>query len=144
MERFTYRPEHRRHQPRWQIHRLQNDRWFSLDCLPPIQVGEVEFVMVPFPGHTRGHCAVAVRQGEKWLLHCGDAYGYYRQVDPIQPYRHPSGKLMEAIVTTSFRMPRRNWTVIRELIRMQSGQIQTCCSHDLHEYLSMSAGEMKG
>ena len=140
MERFAYRPEHRQHQPRWQVHHLQNDRWFGLACLPPVQIGEAAFVMVPFTGHTRGHCAVAIRQGEQWMLHCGDAYGYYRQVDPDQPYRHPDGKLMEAVVTWGFRMPRRNWITIRGLVRAYGDRVQTCCSHDLHEYRSMSAG----
>jgi glyoxylase-like metal-dependent hydrolase (beta-lactamase superfamily II) len=85
IERQAYRPEHWEHGPTWQPHTLQGDQWFGLDCTPPVRVGEAEIVMVPFVGHTRGHCGVALRQGGRWLLHCGDAYGYYRQADPAVP-----------------------------------------------------------
>lgn len=103
MEHHAYRPEHSAYNPKWQLHTLQGDQWFGLACTHPIQIGEIEFVMVPLTGHTRGHCAVAVRVGDRWLMHCGDAYGYYRQVDPLQPYRHPCGKMMEYIVSTGFK-----------------------------------------
>jgi len=135
----AYRPEHRAHGPRWQITMPQGGRWFGLPCAPPIRIGETEFVMVPFVGHTRGHCAVAVRMGERWLLHCGDAYGYCRQADPVQPYSHPCGKLMEALVTWGFRMPRRHWLTLRGLLRAHGDQIQAFCAHDAHEF-ELSSG----
>jgi hypothetical protein len=65
----------------------------------PVRIGEAEFALIPFTGHTRGHCAVALRLDDRWLLHCGDAYGDYRQANPVQPYKHPNGRLMETIVT---------------------------------------------
>ena len=136
----AYRPEHRAHGPRWQPHTLQGDQWFGLDCAPPVRIGEAEFIMVPFTGHTRGHCAVALRMGERWLLHCGDAYGYYRQVDPVQPYTHPSGRLMETVVTTGFRMPRRHWVRIRKLLQEHGDEIQTFCTHDLREFELYTTG----
>jgi len=130
----AYRPEHRAHNPRWQSHRLQGDQWFGLDCTPPVRMGAAEFVMVPFTGHTRGHCGVAMRVGNRWLLHCGDVYGYYRQVDPKQPYRYPNGKLMERMVTTGFKVPRRHWVSLRNLLRGRGDQIQAFCAHDAHEF----------
>ena len=130
----AYRPEHRAHGPKWQPHTLQGDQWFGLDCAPPVVVGEIEFVMLPFTGHTHGHCAVAVRAGERWLLHCGDAYGYYRQVGPAQPYRHPCGKLMERLVTTGFAMSRCHWDSIRNLARAQGDKVRAFCTHDAHEF----------
>ncbi len=56
----------------------------------------------------QGHCAVALRLSDRWLLVCGDAYGFYRQVDPAQPYVHSNGQLMETLVTTGFNIPRRH------------------------------------
>jgi glyoxylase-like metal-dependent hydrolase (beta-lactamase superfamily II) len=130
----AYRPEHRAHDPKWQPHTPRGDQWFGLDCAPPIRLGETEFVMVPFTGHTRGHCAVAVRTGERWLLHCGDAYCYYRQADPVQPYRHPCGALMERLVTTGFVMPRRHWDSIRNLLQAQGDNLRAFCTHDAREF----------
>ena len=140
MEWRAYRPEHRAHGPRWQPHTLQGNQWFGLDCTLPVRVGEAEFVMVPFVGHTRGHCGVALRMGDRWLLHCGDVYGYYRQADPVQPYTHPSGRLMETLTTTGFNMPRRHWAQIRKLVQEHGDEIQTFCTHDLREFELCTTG----
>jgi glyoxylase-like metal-dependent hydrolase (beta-lactamase superfamily II) len=137
MERRAYRPEHAAHHPKWQTHTLGSERWFGLDCAAPIRIGETDFVMIPFIGHTRGHCGVAVRMGDEWLMHCGDAYGYYRQI-LAQPYRHPSGRLMETIVTTGFKMPKRHWVSISNLLREHPNQIQAFCSHDAHEFTRLA------
>jgi glyoxylase-like metal-dependent hydrolase (beta-lactamase superfamily II) len=91
-------------------------------------------VFVPFPGHTRGHCAVAVRHGDRWLLHCGDTYGYYRQSDPNQPYSHPCGSLVELAITWGFKMPRRHWTALRNVREAHSSSVSLFCSHDAHEF----------
>lgn len=133
MEWRAYRQEHVAHHPKLRIHDLGCEQWFGLDCVAPIQVAETDFVMIPFVGHTRGHCSVAVHVDGHWLMHCGDAYGYYRQV-LAQPYRHPSGKLMEMIVTTGFKMPRRHWVCISKLLREHKDQIQAFCAHDAHEF----------
>ena len=136
MERYAYRPEHRIHNPKWQPHRVQGDQWFGLDCTSPVRVGETEFILLPFPGHTRGHCAVALRIEDRWLLHCGDVYGYYRQADPIQPYRHPCGRWMEWLVTTGFKMPKHHWFHLRNLLQTYGDKIQPFCTHDIHEFQS--------
>lgn len=134
VERYAYRPEHGAHDPRWQAHGTHGYRWLGLEASPPIRIGEAEFVFLPLPGHTRGHCAVAVRVGDRWLLHCGDAYGYYRQADPVQPYVHPNGRFMEWLVTAGFAMPRRHWQVLRRLRRDHGDIVSTFCSHDAHEF----------
>ena len=134
MERYAYRPEHWAHNPRWQPHTLGDETWFGLPATAPIRVGEAAFRLVPLPGHTRGHCAVALRTSAGWLLHCGDAYGYHRQVDPRQPYRHPNGPLLETLVTRGFNMPRRHWLTLRHLQQDHPGLIHPFCSHDTHEF----------
>jgi glyoxylase-like metal-dependent hydrolase (beta-lactamase superfamily II) len=131
MEWFAYRPEHWAHGPRWQTHPLTGGRWFNFDCAPPVLVGGVEFVLVPFTGHTRGHCAVAVRTEAGWLLHCGDAYVYDPQVGPVQPYAHPypSGALLEALITTGLTIPRRHWAALRRLKTEHGDEVRMFCSH---------------
>jgi glyoxylase-like metal-dependent hydrolase (beta-lactamase superfamily II) len=140
-ERWAYRPEHLEHGPAWQPHHLQGDWWFGMACTPSVRVGDVVFIMVPLPGHTRGHCGVALRTGDGWLLHCGDAYGYYRQADPVQPYVHPCGRLREMAVTMGFKMPRRHWIRIRRLLQEHGDQVQVCCAHDAHEFRSLHLAE---
>jgi glyoxylase-like metal-dependent hydrolase (beta-lactamase superfamily II) len=133
-EWYAYRPEHRTHGPKWQAHTARGHVWFGLESSPPIRMGETEFVLVPFAGHTRGHCAVGVRVGDRWLLHCGDAYGYYRQVDPAQPTSHPSGKLLETAIRLGFKMPRRHWQSLRRLRAAYGERISMFCAHDAYEF----------
>jgi len=134
MERRAYRPEHGLHGPRWQAHVPRGSDWFGLEASPPFQIGDTEIVFVPFPGHTRGHCAVAVRLSDRWLLHCGDTYGYYRQADPAQPYVHPCGSLVEAAITLGFKMPRRHWRALRQLREANSHSMSLFCAHDAREF----------
>jgi glyoxylase-like metal-dependent hydrolase (beta-lactamase superfamily II) len=129
MEQFAYRPEHWAHGPCWQTHPLSGGRWFEFECAPPVRIGEAEFVMIPFTGHTRGHCAIGVRSENGWLLHCGDIYGYPPQIGPAQPYKYPNGVLLERIVTTGFNMPRWHWASLRDLLRAHGDEINAFCSH---------------
>jgi glyoxylase-like metal-dependent hydrolase (beta-lactamase superfamily II) len=141
MERYAYRAEHHAHDPKWEPHQLQGDRWFGLPSTPSVRIGEAKFVLIPFTGHTRGHCGVALGLDDRWLLHCGDVCGYHPQVDPAQPYTHPSGKLMEWLVTTAFKMPKRHWLSIRELLSAHGDRIQVFCSHDAREFESLRTHE---
>ncbi|MGY4344069.1 glyoxylase-like metal-dependent hydrolase (beta-lactamase superfamily II) [Bradyrhizobium sp. GM7.3] len=42
---------------------------------------EADILMIPLAGHTLGHCGIAVRSGDKWLLHAGDSYFHHGQLD---------------------------------------------------------------
>jgi glyoxylase-like metal-dependent hydrolase (beta-lactamase superfamily II) len=134
MERQAYRPEHWAHHPRWEAHDLQGDDWFGLPSTPPIAVGEREFVMIPFVGHTRGHCAIAIRTDEGWLVHCGDAYVYHGKVHPTDPHTPRGSKWIEVIVRTIIVVPETHEARISELLRAHGDEIQTFCSHDPHEF----------
>ncbi|MFE6857477.1 MBL fold metallo-hydrolase [Nocardia sp. NPDC057668] len=38
-------------------------------------------VLIGLPGHSRGHAAVAVDAGQRWILHAGDAFYHRGQID---------------------------------------------------------------
>jgi glyoxylase-like metal-dependent hydrolase (beta-lactamase superfamily II) len=86
-EKDRYRPCHFEHGPRWATHEASEatESWFTLECiagpggLPP------EILLVPLPGHTRGHCGVAIDTGDGWLFHCGDAYYNSAELDAGAP-----------------------------------------------------------
>ncbi len=70
---FAYIAEHWAHEPNWVIHEDQNSRdWFGFQAIPILQEFGMEVLLVPLPGHSRGHCGVAIGDGEKWIFHCGD------------------------------------------------------------------------
>lgn len=84
--RFAYVAEHWAHGPRWVIHDLRGERWMGFDCASVVEGLSPRILLVPLPGHTPGHCGVAVQTGDGWLLHCGDAASpYAAAADPYVP-----------------------------------------------------------
>ena len=79
-ERRRYIPGHWRHEPSWQLHDDGGDEWFGFSGVRAL-VREPDILLVPLPGHTAGHSGIAVRDGERWLLHAGDAYFFHRQIE---------------------------------------------------------------
>ena len=78
------------HGPQWQIAREDNARFLDLPARH-LELGfSEEVLLVPLFGHTKGHCGVAIAQGENWFLHVGDAY-YLK--DELTHPDHPIGGL---------------------------------------------------
>lgn len=71
---FRYVPAQYEHAPRWEPHAASARRWFGLEARPVDLGAGVEVLLIPLFGHTLGHCGVAARRGDRWLLHVGDAY----------------------------------------------------------------------
>jgi glyoxylase-like metal-dependent hydrolase (beta-lactamase superfamily II) len=59
------------HGPRWVLYGEQGEEWLGLNAIKLPFVPEM--YLVPLFGHTRGHCGVAIRDGNGWLLQCADA-----------------------------------------------------------------------
>lgn len=43
--------------------------------------------MVPLLGHSAGHCGIAIKQQNQWLLFCGDAYYSHLELNPANKLR---------------------------------------------------------
>ncbi len=112
-ERARYRPVHWAHEPRWEVHDLGGERWFGFESVRALgsdgDPGE-EALLVPLPGHSRGHSAVAARDGEGWVLHAGDAYFFHGEM-AMEP-RCPPG---------APRVPRTEGTAGRRRSERSSG-----------------------
>jgi glyoxylase-like metal-dependent hydrolase (beta-lactamase superfamily II) len=83
-----YRPGHWAHSPKWVTYPDTGTRWLGVDGVRPLTGLGEDFLLVPLDGHTRGHAGVAVNDGERWLLHAGDAYFYHGELDR-EPQPHP-------------------------------------------------------
>ncbi|WP_286691180.1 MBL fold metallo-hydrolase [Aeromicrobium sp. REDSEA-S38_B2] len=70
LDRTRYRPQQLEHGPRFVLHAGRGDEWrYGLtghEVLPGV-------VLVPMPGHSRGHAAVAVETPDGVVMHAGDA-----------------------------------------------------------------------
>jgi glyoxylase-like metal-dependent hydrolase (beta-lactamase superfamily II) len=134
-ERYSYRAEHWGHGPDWVVHDLMGDRWFGFDCTPLVDLGPVAFCLVPLTGHTRGHSGVALRLGDKWILHCGDAYTYHRDVDPRDPHPPPYQRTLRHFLNLNraMRPIGRHSPRLRTLLCEHGDRVELTCSHDPQE-----------
>jgi glyoxylase-like metal-dependent hydrolase (beta-lactamase superfamily II) len=132
VERFVFRPEHHAHGPDWQVHDLADHSWFGFDATPPVNLGNTEFRLVPLPGHTKGHCGVALRADNGWLFHCGDAYTYHGTVDPQNPTHPPYYRLFKPYwaLSYAFRAIGKYGARLRDLRLRHGDEITLTCSHD--------------
>ena len=135
-ERYPYRAEHWSHGPDWVVHSLQGDRWFGFECTPPVNLGSVEFRLVPLPGHTRGHSGVALHLPDGWLFHCGDAYTFHGDVDPQNPRHPPYYRLFRPYfhLNKAMRQIGKHSPRLRALLREHGDEVMLTCSHDPREF----------
>jgi glyoxylase-like metal-dependent hydrolase (beta-lactamase superfamily II) len=76
------------HGPHWTFYDKGGDDWFGFKGVRALGDREGDVLMIPLPGHTPGHCGIAVRGHDKWLLHAGDSYFFHGQI-ATPPVRAP-------------------------------------------------------
>jgi glyoxylase-like metal-dependent hydrolase (beta-lactamase superfamily II) len=126
-ERERYRAAQFAHGPKWVKHPLEGDTWLGFDR---VRVVGDDVALIPVVGHTRGHCAVAVKQGDEWLLHAGDAYFFHGEVDPENPRSTPGLALFQRLVAVDDAARRKNQRRLRELARDHRGTVRLFSAHD--------------
>jgi glyoxylase-like metal-dependent hydrolase (beta-lactamase superfamily II) len=130
-DRVRYRPAHWAHRPVWQTYvPAAGESWFGFDAVRPLAGVEAEIALVPLGGHTAGHSAVAVRDGDRWLLHCGDAYYFHTEIDPDRPRGHPGMDILEQIAEVDRPLRLANHARLRELVRLHGDEVTVFASHD--------------
>jgi len=67
------------HNPCWVLYDQPSEQWLGFDAI------RLPFVpamyLVPLFGHTRGHCGVAIEDGDGWVFQCADALPTNAQFD---------------------------------------------------------------
>jgi glyoxylase-like metal-dependent hydrolase (beta-lactamase superfamily II) len=77
-----YVAEQWQHGPDWALYDEGGEDWFGFKGVRALGDREPDILMIPLPGHTLGHCGIAVRGKKGWLLHAGDAYFFHGQLQP--------------------------------------------------------------
>jgi glyoxylase-like metal-dependent hydrolase (beta-lactamase superfamily II) len=127
--RYAISAPHWAHGPRWVEHRTGGDEWLGFASVRVLEASGADVLMIPLPGHTLGHTAVAVRRGDGWLLHCGDAYFNRHEVQT--PPSCPSGlRLFQTLVEADRRARLENQERLRELVRAHGDEVELICAHD--------------
>ncbi|MGK8491770.1 MBL fold metallo-hydrolase [Nocardia asiatica] len=130
---FRYRPAHWAHDPHWVTYPSgPTGKWFGFDAIQPKDLPD-DFQLIPLGGHTAGHTGVAVRDGERWLLHCGDAYYYHRELDP-QPHPHPLLDIVQTSSEVHHDLRVGTQARLRELHRDHGHEVTLLSAHDPWEF----------
>jgi glyoxylase-like metal-dependent hydrolase (beta-lactamase superfamily II) len=138
IERQRYQDVQWAHGPDWKLYEAaRGEPWFGFECVRQLEGLPPELLLVPLVGHTRGHCAVAVDTGDRWLLHAGDAYFFHGEMEPID--RCPLGlRLMQTVLHMKGAERRHNRERLRELVRTQADRVRVFCAHDEKEWRALA------
>ncbi|MFK0191434.1 MBL fold metallo-hydrolase [Kitasatospora sp. NPDC090308] len=146
-DRIRYRPAHWAHRPAWTVHRqADGEPWFGFDAVRPLPRLAADLAIVPLGGHSAGHAAVAVRDrgADRWLLHCGDAYYFHREIDPDRPEGHPGMDVLQRLTEVDRPLRLGNHARLRELVRRHGGEVVPFSAHDPWEYARLAGGSTVG
>ncbi len=133
-DKNRYFPAQWAHGPDWRLHDADGgDRFEGFESVRPIAELGDRVAMVPLPGHTRGHAAVAVDAGDRWLLHAGDAYFHRNSVPPGggAPSAPPRTiRLFERVVAIQNGLRKENLARLQELAAATTDRIRVFPAHD--------------
>jgi glyoxylase-like metal-dependent hydrolase (beta-lactamase superfamily II) len=119
---------------RWEIYDdTEGEPWYGLRALRPIEALEDEFALVPLLGHSAGHCGVAVRGKNKWLLHTGDAYMIHDELRPA-PYGPSSTGLFQRAIQDDRQARKVSLNLLSQLHHRYGSEVSVFCSHDEVEF----------
>jgi glyoxylase-like metal-dependent hydrolase (beta-lactamase superfamily II) len=127
---WRYLPAHFAHGPRWRTYPPSPRTWCGLEARPVVLGFASEVLLVPLPGHTHGHCGVAVRRGDRWLLHVGDAYYLRIELDRDD---HPVSALTAQRADDNAKRA-ASLEHLRRLARDHAAEVDLFGYHDFAEF----------
>jgi glyoxylase-like metal-dependent hydrolase (beta-lactamase superfamily II) len=115
---------------RWLTYAPAGEHWLGFECVRSLRGVAGDILLIPLPGHTLGHAGVAVSHAGRWLLHCGDAYFFHEEMDPLRRHCPPGLRLYQTLMEQDRRLRLENQERLRELARKEADQVSVFCAHD--------------
>ena len=81
LERARYVRSQWGENPHWVEYEGGGDDWYGFESIRLLPDLDGEIALIPLPGHTAGHCGVALNTADGWLLHCGDAFFFHGEIE---------------------------------------------------------------
>ena len=131
-DRPRYLETHWKHGPHWVRHEPEGDDWFGFEGVRILPDLDAEVLLVPLFGHSLGQTGVALKTGEGWLLHCGDAYFNHGEVE-TPPSCPPGLRFFQNLNAADNKARKANQERLRELAARHGDGVTLFCSHDPHE-----------
>ncbi len=128
-DKMRFRPAQFDHHPKWVIHEDQGESWFGFNGIRAIPGISTDILMIPLIGHTQGHVGVAVKDGDKWLLHCGDAYYHHSQVTQT-PNVPLASQFFQTVIAANPAMRVKNLARLQQLALHHGDEVELFCAHD--------------
>jgi glyoxylase-like metal-dependent hydrolase (beta-lactamase superfamily II) len=127
-ERVRYRRAQWSHGPQLVEHGPGGESWRGFPAARSLDEVDPGVVLIPMPGHTRGHAAVAVDAGHRWVLHAGDAF-YYSAT--LAGQRAPWVLFAsEELLCFDRKRLRANQERLAELHQQHNPDLLVVCAHD--------------
>ncbi|OTG63158.1 MBL fold metallo-hydrolase [Acinetobacter silvestris] len=105
----------------------QGETWFNFSKVQAFKLFNDEILMIPLLGHTAGHCGIAIKQQNNWMLFCGDAYYSHLELDP--KHKLPSLEITERLFAFDNLQRIQTLHHIQQLAQTEP-QIDIICAHD--------------
>lgn len=133
--KMRYAPEQWAHDVRWQTYSVAGDRWQGLEAVRQLEGVDAPICLIPLPGHSRGHCGVAVEDDKGgWLFHCGDAFFHRHQIAPEEGKTPLMIRVFQDSMVENKRLRDQNIERLRTLHREHPDDITIICAHDAHTF----------
>ena len=128
-EKERYRRAHFAHQPKWRVLETDGEAFFGFDSVRALGGTGEEVLLVPLTGHTRGHCGVAVRAGDGWRLHAGDAYFFHGEVHGEPRTSAWALTMFQRFAEIDRKTRLSNQARLRELSREHGSEVRVFSAH---------------
>lgn len=138
---FAYDKTHWDHDPIWVPHEKPILDWFGFEAIPILTMAEVEILLIPLPGHTRGHCGVAIGKPGNWLLHCGDAASPFHRGADLHSRGESAYKLDFLSENFATYILGSHVPKLRSLLQNHGDQIQAISAHDIFSFQEATVTE---
>ena len=128
-ERARYRTVNEMDQANWTLYDPFPAEFFGLPAT--YLEGIPGLMLVALPGHTKGHCGVAIDLGRgEWLFHAGDALLNGHELDPERPKTPTAARLYQWFMESSQRQRRASLAALRRIRRDYGDHVTIVCTHD--------------
>ena len=126
--RARYKPVAAANQSAWQTYETFPAEFFGIPAT--YLEGVPGLMLVALPGHTKGHCGVAIDLGRgDWLLHAADAI-FNAQELRERPSTPTAARLYQWFMETSQVQRRRSLFELRRIARDHGDHVHIICTHD--------------
>lgn len=126
---------------RWKTYLpAEGERWLGFECVRDLSGLPSDILLVPLAGHTWGHCGVALRDGDRWLLHAGDAYFFRGEMAKSGRHCPPGLRFYQTMMEVDRERRLANQARLRQL-RFDHPDVALFSAHDALELDALAREE---